>query len=158
MKLEPRWPHKRRGEIKGLKTRDHRPCKARRGGEKRWGLPNARSNRIGAKQASERESEAQEHVCLPCCPQRLLLRHIISPAMMDLDPPSPSTPQNPHHNAVAGPSSIPLDSSLFLLPPGPYHFLFNLNQLSISPLFYQPLLALPSFSRAHKTSSLDSIS
>ncbi|KAI0293782.1 hypothetical protein BC826DRAFT_910387 [Russula brevipes] len=36
---------------------------------------------------------------------------------MDLDPPSPSSPQSPHHNAVAGPSSIPLDSSLFLLPP-----------------------------------------
>jgi len=129
--------------------------------EKRWGLPNARSNRIAGergKQASERESEAQEHVCLPCCPQRLLLRHIISPAMMDLDPPSPSTPQSPHHNAVAGPSSIPLDSSLFLLPPGPYQFLFNLNHLSISPLFHQAPLALPSFSRAHKTSSLDSIS
>lgn len=157
MKLEPRWPHKRRGEIKGLKTRGHRPCKARR---KRRGGDYLMHDRIESLAcfARSRESEAQEHVCLPCCPQRLLLRHIISPAMMDLDPPSPSTPQNPHHNAVAGPSSIPLDSSLFLLPPGPYHFLFNLNQLSISPPFYQPLLALPSFSRAHKTSSLHSIS
>ncbi|KAH9995788.1 hypothetical protein BJV77DRAFT_1059622 [Russula vinacea] len=36
---------------------------------------------------------------------------------MDLRPPSPSTQQSPHHNAIAGPSSIPLNSSLFLLEP-----------------------------------------
>ncbi|KAI0249809.1 hypothetical protein BJV78DRAFT_627979 [Lactifluus subvellereus] len=36
---------------------------------------------------------------------------------MDTNPLSPSVPQNSHYNAVAGPSSIPLDSSLFLLPP-----------------------------------------
>ncbi|KAH9959659.1 hypothetical protein BC827DRAFT_1134343 [Russula dissimulans] len=36
---------------------------------------------------------------------------------MDLTPPSPSTQQHPRSNAVAGPSSIPINSSLFLLPP-----------------------------------------
>jgi hypothetical protein len=35
---------------------------------------------------------------------------------MDLN----TLPENPHYNAVAGPSSIPLDSSLFLLPPGSF--------------------------------------
>ncbi|KAF8485907.1 hypothetical protein DFH94DRAFT_708806 [Russula ochroleuca] len=38
---------------------------------------------------------------------------------MDLRPPSPSAQQSPHHNAVAGPSSIPLIPSLFLQPVSP---------------------------------------
>ncbi|KAF8501485.1 hypothetical protein F5888DRAFT_1234795 [Russula emetica] len=36
---------------------------------------------------------------------------------MDLRTPSPSSQQNSHHNAVAGPSSIPLNPPFFLLPP-----------------------------------------
>ena len=44
---------------------------------------------------------------------------------MDLNPPSPS-----NHNAVAGPSSIPLN---FLLPPGPCPFLFIFYSFLIFP-------------------------
>jgi hypothetical protein len=36
-------------------------------------------------------------------------------SIMDLN----DLPENSLYNAVAGPSSIPLNSSLFLLPPGP---------------------------------------
>ncbi|KAI9510740.1 hypothetical protein F5148DRAFT_523846 [Russula earlei] len=51
---------------------------------------------------------------------------------MDLNPPSPSNQQTPHHNAVAGPSSIPLNSSLFILLPAsprPSHLLESTQDL-----------------------------
>jgi len=52
---------------------------------------------------------------------------------MDFDPLSPSVQQNSHHNAVAGPSSIPLNSSLFLLEPGPHRSLLTLTASSSHP-------------------------
>ena len=47
---------------------------------------------------------------------------------MDLNPLSP-----PNHNAVAGPSSIPSNSSLFLIPPGPCPFLIIFHFSLIFP-------------------------
>ncbi|KAH9999180.1 hypothetical protein BJV74DRAFT_767310 [Russula compacta] len=51
---------------------------------------------------------------------------------MDSDPPSPSSLQIPHHNAVAGPSSIPLIPSPFFLQsaaPRPSHLLESTQDL-----------------------------
>jgi len=62
---------------------------------------------------------------------------------MDLNPLSPSTQQHSHTNAVAGPSSIPLNSSLFVLPPGSYHSSLTLTcspSLSIASPRPPPLL------------------
>jgi len=60
---------------------------------------------------------------------------------MDLRPPSPSIQQNSHHNAIAGPSSIPLNPPFFLLPPVPCHFPLTLTS---SPSLLPPLASPPS--------------
>lgn len=105
-------------------------------------LPNRKCDRIACPSRVERlgrpREREREHVCLSYC-SRLLRRAIISPLIMDLRPPSPSSQQIPHHNAVAGPSSIPLNPPFFLLPPGSYHFPLTLTG-SISPF---PLLVSP---------------
>ena len=61
----------------------------------------------------------QEHAYVSCSPRRLSLSPSPSPSpsnipqAMDLNPLSPSD-----HNAIAGPSSLPRNASLFLIPPG----------------------------------------
>jgi hypothetical protein len=63
----------------------------------------------------------------------------LPPSIMDFDPLSPSSPQNSHHNAVAGPSSIPLNDSLFLQP-GPHRSHLTLTRSSSLPCPY-PLVS-----------------